>query len=72
MMLRYSLNQTQAADRIEAAVAAVLTAGLRTPDIWSPGTQKVGTLEMGDAVVVALVAAVAGNTITTKTITTTG
>ena len=54
MMLRYTLNQTEAADRIESAVSAVLSAGLRTGDIWSEGTQRVGTREMGDAVVAAL------------------
>ena len=54
MMLRFSLNQAQAADRIEAAVQAVLSAGLRTADIWSAGTQRVGTRQMGDAVVAAL------------------
>ncbi|MBQ1764335.1 MAG: 3-isopropylmalate dehydrogenase, partial [Aquincola sp.] len=54
MMLRFSLNQPQAADRIESAVSAVLSAGLRTPDIWSEGTKKVGTREMGDAVVEAI------------------
>jgi len=54
MMLRYSLAQTEAADRIESAVKDVLTAGLRTSDIWSEGTKKVGTREMGDAVVAAL------------------
>jgi 3-isopropylmalate dehydrogenase len=63
MMLRYSLRQPQAADRIESAVQAVLRAGLRTGDIWSEGTQRVGTREMGDAVVAALI----GKTITTKT-----
>ncbi len=63
MMLRYTLNQPAAADRIESAVKAVLTAGLRTADIWSTGTQKVGTREMGDAVV----AAVTGKLIITKT-----
>ncbi len=63
MMLRFSLNQPQAADRIESAVKAVLAAGLRTGDIWSEGTQRVGTREMGDAVV----AAITGKTITTKT-----
>jgi 3-isopropylmalate dehydrogenase len=63
MMLRFTLHQPQAADRIEAGVRAVLSAGLRTADIWSEGTQKVGTREMGDAVV----AAVTGKTITTKT-----
>ncbi|HOL36669.1 MAG TPA: 3-isopropylmalate dehydrogenase [Rubrivivax sp.] len=54
MMLRYSLDQADAADRIESAVQAVLAAGLRTPDIWSEGTNKVGTREMGDAVVAAI------------------
>jgi 3-isopropylmalate dehydrogenase len=54
MMLRFSLNQEPAAQRIEAAVQSVLTQGLRTPDIYSDGTQKVGTREMGDAVVRAL------------------
>jgi 3-isopropylmalate dehydrogenase len=63
MMLRYSLNQPEAADRIESAVKAVLSAGLRTGDIWSEGTQRVGTREMGDAVVAAL----SGKTITTTT-----
>jgi 3-isopropylmalate dehydrogenase len=54
MMLRYSLQQASAADRIDAAVQAVLAQGLRTPDIYSEGTRKVGTAEMGDAVVHAL------------------
>ena len=54
MMLRYSLQQSAAADRIESAVKAVLSAGLRTADIWSAGTSKVGTREMGDAVVAAI------------------
>jgi len=54
MMLRFSLNQAEAALRIESAVKKVLASGLRTPDIWSAGTHKVGTKEMGDAVVAAL------------------
>jgi len=54
MMLRYSLKQPQAADRIEAAVTRVLREGLRTADIHTPGTRKVGTQEMGDAVLAAL------------------
>ena len=54
MMLRFSLNQPEAAARIEAAVDAVLSQGLRTPDIHSEGTTRVGTREMGDAVVKAL------------------
>jgi 3-isopropylmalate dehydrogenase len=54
MMLRYSLNQPQAAARIEQAVNDVLTLGLRTADIASAGTRQVGTSEMGDAVVAAI------------------
>jgi 3-isopropylmalate dehydrogenase len=54
MMLRFSLNQEAAALRIEAAVKAVLAQGLRTADIFSPGTTRVSTLEMGAAVVKAL------------------
>ncbi|NBW24011.1 MAG: 3-isopropylmalate dehydrogenase [Betaproteobacteria bacterium] len=54
MMLRFSLNQPEAAVLIEKAVDAVLSQGLRTPDIYSAGTTKVGTREMGDAVVKAL------------------
>ena len=51
MMLRFSLNQPQAAQRIEADVKAVLARGLRTADIYAPGTTLVGTTEMGNAVV---------------------
>jgi 3-isopropylmalate dehydrogenase len=54
MMLRYSFNQDQAASRIEDAVTKVLARGLRTPDIHRPGTEKVGTVQMGDAVVAAM------------------
>ncbi|MFV0675407.1 3-isopropylmalate dehydrogenase [Variovorax sp. tm] len=54
MMLRFSLNQPEAADRIESAVKDVLASGLRTGDIWSEGTKRVGTREMGDAVVAAI------------------
>jgi 3-isopropylmalate dehydrogenase len=54
MMLRFSLNQEEAAQRIEAAVQKVLAQGLRTGDIYSAGTTKVSTCEMGDAVVKAL------------------
>ena len=54
MMLRFSLNQAQSADRIETAVKSVLASGLRTIDIWSEGTQKVSTREMGEAVVKAI------------------
>jgi 3-isopropylmalate dehydrogenase len=54
MMLRYTLNQEPAAQCVEAAVKKVLAQGHRTADIYQPGTRKVGTAEMGDAVVAAL------------------
>lgn len=54
MMLRFSLNQEEAAQRIEAAVQRVLVQGLRTADIHSAGTTLVSTAEMGQAVVAAL------------------
>ncbi|MEZ5483381.1 MAG: 3-isopropylmalate dehydrogenase [Porticoccaceae bacterium] len=54
MMLRYSLSEAKAADAIEQAVSRVLDNGLRTSDIYTEGTRKVGTVEMGDAVVAAL------------------
>jgi 3-isopropylmalate dehydrogenase len=54
MMLRYTFGQEAAARRIEGAVKKVLAAGYRTADIFEPGTKKVGTREMGDAVVSAL------------------
>jgi 3-isopropylmalate dehydrogenase len=54
MMLRYTFDQDASALRIEAAVRKVLAAGYRTADIFEPGTRKVGTREMGDAVVAAL------------------
>ncbi|MBK9445805.1 MAG: 3-isopropylmalate dehydrogenase [Betaproteobacteria bacterium] len=54
MMLRYTFNQEAAAQRVEAAVKKVLAQGFRTGDIYEPGTKKVGTKEMGDAVLAAL------------------
>lgn len=54
MMLRYSLGMTGEADRIETAVQKVLQQGLRTADIYTEGTQRVSTVQMGDAVVAAL------------------
>jgi 3-isopropylmalate dehydrogenase len=54
MMLRYSLKDENNARRIEAAVTKALRDGLRTADIHTAGTRKVGTAEMGDAVVSAL------------------
>jgi 3-isopropylmalate dehydrogenase len=54
MMLRYTLDEAEMADRIEAAVSKVLDDGLRTADIYSEGMTRVSTSEMGDAVVAAL------------------
>jgi 3-isopropylmalate dehydrogenase len=54
MMLRYSFDQEAAAVKIESAVRKVLALGLRTADIYETGTTKVGTKEMGDAVLKAL------------------
>jgi 3-isopropylmalate dehydrogenase len=54
MMLRYSLGRATEAGRVEAAVRKVLQSGLRTADIYTDGLKKVGTAEMGDAVVAAL------------------
>jgi 3-isopropylmalate dehydrogenase len=54
MLLRYSLNQPAAADRVEAAVRRVLAQGLRTADIADPGAATIGTRAMGDAVLAAL------------------
>jgi 3-isopropylmalate dehydrogenase len=54
MMLRYSLQQPEAAERVESAVQQVLADGYRTADIASEGTRRASTREMGDAVVAAL------------------
>jgi len=54
MMLRYSLNESAMANRVEQAVEKVLDQNLRTADIFSEGMQEVSTSEMGDAVVSAL------------------
>ena len=54
MMFRYSFDREQDAQRIERAVRRVLSDGLRTADISEPGAKRVGTREMGEAVVRAL------------------
>ena len=54
MMLRYTFGDEPAAVRIEQAVKKVLASGFRTGDIYEPGMKKVGTREMGDAVLAAL------------------
>ena len=50
MMLRYSLNQNEAANTMEAAVDAVMEQGYRTPDLYAEGLKKVSTSEMGHLV----------------------
>jgi 3-isopropylmalate dehydrogenase len=50
MCLRYSFNMVREADMLEKAIAAVLDKGIRTADIMSEGAAKVGTLEMGEAI----------------------
>ena len=50
MMLRHSLNQAAAADRVESAVKKTLRDGYRTADIYTAGTRKVSTAEMAAAV----------------------
>ena len=54
MMFRYSFDREPEAQRIERAVRRVLSDGLRTADISEPGARRVGTREMGEAVVRAL------------------
>jgi 3-isopropylmalate dehydrogenase len=54
MCLRYSFSLGETADRLEAAIAAVLDQGLRTADIKQQGCRTVGTREMGDAILAAL------------------
>ena len=51
MLLRYSLDLDAEADDVESAVKQVLHDGIRTPDIWTEGTEKVSTAEMGQAVI---------------------
>jgi len=57
MCLRYSFNMVAEADRLEAAIAAVLDSGLRTGDIMSPGMTEIGTARMGDAIIEKFLAA---------------
>jgi 3-isopropylmalate dehydrogenase len=54
LMMRYTFNQEQAATRIESAVRRVLADGMRTGDIYQEGCRKVGTAQMGEAVIGAL------------------
>ncbi len=54
MALRYSLGQAELADKVEAAVGDVLDEGWRTADIYTEGSRKASTMQMGDAVVTAI------------------
>lgn len=54
LLVRYSLGEDRHAKRMEAAVESVLDRGLRTADIFEEGRKKVGTVEMGEAVMVEL------------------
>lgn len=54
MMLRYTFAMEERAVQVESAVKKVLAQGYRTGDIFEPGTTRVGTREMGDAVLAAL------------------
>jgi 3-isopropylmalate dehydrogenase len=54
MALRYSFSMGEIADRLDRAIAAVLDKGLRTADIWTEGTRKVGTTAMSDAILTEL------------------
>ena len=54
MMLRYTFGLEEAGQRVEGAVKKVLAQGYRTGDIFEPGTTRVGTKQMGDAVLAAL------------------
>ena len=51
MALRYSFNMGKEADLIDQAIAATLDKGLRTADIMSDGGKRVGTTEMGEAII---------------------
>ncbi|MCZ4272427.1 3-isopropylmalate dehydrogenase [Maritalea porphyrae] len=54
MALRYSFEMVELADKVEAAIAAVLDEGYRTGDIMQDGCKKVSTAEMGDAIIAKL------------------
>jgi len=50
MMLKYSFDMPEAAEKIEEAVEKVLNNGYRTADIWQEGKKKVGTLDIGQLI----------------------
>ena len=51
MLLRYSLDEDEAADKIEKAVDAALAAGWRTPDLYKEGFKKADTQKMTDVII---------------------
>jgi 3-isopropylmalate dehydrogenase len=53
-MLRYAIGEGAAADAIESAVKLAIEGGLRTGDIYSEGSKRVGTTEMGQAIAAAI------------------
>lgn len=54
MALRYSCDAPREADLLDKAIAGVLAAGYRTADIMQPNMRKVGTAEMGAAILAEL------------------
>ena len=54
MMMRYTLDEAELADKVDSAVSRVLERGLRTADIATAGAPSVGTREMAAAVITAL------------------
>lgn len=54
MMMRYTLDEAELADKVDSAVSRVLEQGLRTADIATAGAPSVGTREMAAAVITAL------------------
>ena len=54
LALRYSFDLAPEADLLDAALANVLEQGIRTADIWQEGSRKVGTQEMGNALIASL------------------
>jgi 3-isopropylmalate dehydrogenase len=54
MALRYSFNLGAEADMLEKAIGNVFDRGYRTADVWTEGTEKLGTVAIGDAVITEL------------------
>jgi 3-isopropylmalate dehydrogenase len=54
MALRYSFDLAAEADMLEKAIGNVFERGYRTADVWTDGTEKLGTVAMGDAIITEL------------------